>query len=82
MIDHKKGIIGFRDGERVGSALPQTIKTNSNTTQYSCKKCGHLVWINKDTEDKIWNRYLNTTFEPDYGLCRSCFIELRNRAEL
>ena len=50
-----------------------------NTTEFNCKQCGVLVWINNDTEEDIKNEFTGEEFSKDYGLCRWCFSKLRNK---
>jgi len=50
-----------------------------NVTQFYCKKCGHLVWINNDTREIIKNEVTGEYFSKEYGLCRWCFI---NKTEI
>ena len=61
--------------------MTESIRQNSNfnTTEFHCKQCGVLVWIKNDTEEDIKNEITDKEFSKDYGLCRWCFVNLRNR---
>ncbi len=61
--------------------MTESIRRNSNfnATEFHCKQCGVFVWINNDTEEDIKNEITGKEFSKDYDLCRSCFVNLRNR---
>jgi hypothetical protein len=54
-------------------------KVKLNVTEFKCKKCGHLVWINNKVKEEIKNECTGEYFSKEFGLCRWCFINKREK---
>ena len=55
------------------------VKPVFNVTKITCKKCGCIVLINIDTQETILNKHIYERYDKKYGLCRSCFVNLKDR---
>jgi hypothetical protein len=49
-------------------------KININEEQFYCKKCHSLVWVSNESNEVIRNKFLCINFNKKYGLCRYCFV--------
>jgi hypothetical protein len=49
-----------------------------NEAQFYCKKCHSLVWISNESNEVIRNRFLFINFNKKYGLCRYCFVSVKD----
>ncbi len=55
------------------------VKPVFNVTKITCKKCGCIVLMNIDTQEIILNEHIYERYDKKYGLCRSCFVNLKDR---
>jgi hypothetical protein len=53
-------------------------KPISVDTEFYCKKCNCRVWISNESKEVIRNRFLCINFNKKYGLCRYCFVSVKD----